>query len=209
MSSSAWPSWPSVSYYSTSNAATPSFVHTTTTAHTRPCIHSATSTASIIINTTISSVVVLIRDVFASSQISPPIPDPKHPSTNHNQGPSPHTLDRSCHAMPHRSRVWFNAHIHRSPPSIDTRSTAIDMRSIAAPLRRGYDFKRCDRVVVGSALSRTMMLTTTTTTMMTARPTATHARHATAARAAAVRPTTARPVRDDDVMGTFVTLGER
>uniref|UniRef100_A0A7S0T7U0 Cyanobacterial aminoacyl-tRNA synthetase CAAD domain-containing protein n=1 Tax=Ostreococcus mediterraneus TaxID=1486918 RepID=A0A7S0T7U0_9CHLO len=37
-----------------------------------------------------------------------------------------------------------------------------------------------------------MMLTTTTTTM-TARPTATHARHATAARAAAVRPTTARP----------------
>ena len=131
MSSSAWPSWPSVSYYSTSNAATPSFVHTTTTAHTRPCIHSATSTASIIINTTISSVVVLIRDVFASSQIFPPIPDPKHPSTNHNQGP--HTRARSivsCDA-PSIARVVQRPHPstnHNQGPHIHDRSIDRVMR---------------------------------------------------------------------------------
>jgi len=107
---------------------------------------------------------------------------------------------------PHRWGVPFNAHIHRwGDRCIDRFSRA--RRGTHA--RQGIRFQNDDgshRIVVfGSALLRTMMLTTTT--MMTARPTATHAaRHATAARAAAVRPTTARPVR----MGCahVMTLGD-
>jgi hypothetical protein len=76
-----------------------------------------------------------------------PLSLPKHPSTNHDPVPQPHPIDPIPHATPDRSRVSFNVHIHRSPPSID-RAIDID-RPTRSRHPRGYDFE-CDRRRIGT-----------------------------------------------------------